>query len=210
MCRADGGAIAQDIRVAPIANILHSLWDKVTLQVGDKELNQSPDCYNVRAYLTTIMNNTIEAQQERCFAQGLMRDTVLLYDNFIAAENDGFHRRRSCWYHVGVAPAPNAYVLRPFTFCSTLFHDLCQNDRPILWGVPLLFKLSKAPKAFVLGAHTADIGRDFEVRIMKISLRVQIAILSEKQITHIERSLTEKKPALYYYRRFQVAKKPVG
>ena len=202
--------VDKTIMAAPVANIRHSLWDKVTLQVGDKELNQSPDCYHLRAYLQSVMNFTVEAQSEKCFMQGLERDTTEHYDSFDTTKNFGFKNRRNLFFHHSPVDTDSRYVTRPFQFCSVLYHDLCQNDRPILWGVPLKFVLTKAPRAFYMGCATADMEKDFELVITNIELRVQIAILSEKMITHIAKSLTEKKPALYYYRRFQVAKKPIG
>lgn len=210
MQQEDGALVAKTANIAPVANVLHSLWDKVAVQVGDKELNQSPDCYNVRAYLMSIMNNTIEAQSEKCFAQGLMRDTCHHYDSFAPDVNTGFGKRKNLFFHTAAAVVDSGYVKRPFTFCSTLYHDLCQNDRPILWGVPIKITLNKAKRNFYMGAAEIDKARNFELVITRIELRVKIAILSEKMIQHIERSLSEKKLAMYYYRRFQVAKKPIG
>lgn len=211
LTKKDGStAVTKTNFIAPVANILHSIWEKVSVQIGDRDLNQSPDAYNIRAYLQTIMNNTVEGQSEKCFSRGLMRDTVNHYDVY-GPLNLGFTRRRMCFFHVNQAtPGDSAYVTRPFTFVGIVYHDLCQNDRPILWGVPLKFTFVKAPEAFYMGVNDTQLNEDFLLTITRLELRVPIAVLSDKLIQHIERTLTDKTPCLYYYRRFHVSRKPIA
>jgi hypothetical protein len=211
MCKQDGTAVDPQVVAAPTNNICHSMWEKVDVQVGDKLLNHSPDVYSLRSYLQTIMNFNIESQAEKCFTSGFIRDTTGHYDSFNLAYNVGLNARRNLFYHHGADPAHSNYVIRPYTFTTLLYHDLCQNDRPILWGVPIKITLTKAPEKFYMMVREADVeGGDFQLEITKIELQVAIGILSEKLINHIDRSLTEKKPAYYYYRRFQLAKKPIA
>jgi hypothetical protein len=144
-----------------------------------------------------------------------MRDTATHYDSTDIELNEGFEARRSLYFHVDPKKGDeghtdlSGYVARPFTFTAVLFHDLCENNRGILWNVPLKFTFKKAAKEFYLQCRTADMDKDFDLVITRIQLKVRIANLTDKLIDSIERRLSEKKPARYYYRRFQVSQKPI-
>lgn len=214
----------KNIVCAPVANTLHSMFDKVSVMVMNRDCNETNDFYATRAYLQTIMNMKEEDELDRGFCQGMQRDTIYKFDDIKnvpntpdAFINKGFGKRRKHYHFYDENPdAPNAnppyrnqtqFYQRAFTLIGPLYHELMHNDRPIPWNTAMQIKLNKSKRAFLFMCSDEDSRKDFEMVITRLELKIQVAVFTEKLILRYERMFADNKKAIFYYRRFHVVSK---
>lgn len=90
---SDGNIPANGSNVAPVNNILHSIFMQVKLKLNQYELNKQANHYPLKAYLYNTLNFSGQVKQSLLANEGYYRDTP---DSFeIMDTNDGFLNRRA-------------------------------------------------------------------------------------------------------------------
>jgi hypothetical protein len=130
--KADGTNIGPMEDIAPINNVLHSLFQSVTVTLGGRCVTDSSNLYHYRAYLENLLGYTTRAQETQLSCVGWAMDTnfgspVIEKDTF-TSKGAGELRNRII----------NGKVLQ---LSGKLHIDLFQQDKPLLPGVEFSVRL---------------------------------------------------------------------
>lgn len=91
LTKKDGTDIPTKKKIIPINNILHSIWEKVTVTIEGKEVTTSNKDYAYKAMLTTLLAYDKGAKDSQLRSQGYFKDDAGDMDKI--AENVGAVRR---------------------------------------------------------------------------------------------------------------------
>ena len=163
--RGVGTDIADDTRVAPVNNWLHSLFSHVDVHLNDTLVTPSSNTYPFRAYVETLLSYGAEAKKTQLTSQLWYKDTAGHME--ATQENAGnaslVERRR----HIAGS--------RVVQMMGRLHVDLFMKNRFLINGVTVKIRLL-SKDAFSLKAGGAN--PDYKVRIVDAVLFVRKAVLS--------------------------------
>ena len=146
-------ADAADV-VAPVNNLLHSLWSEVEIKISGKIVSLSNNCYGYKAYLQTLLTSTDSAKVSHLGAQGFRQDDG---DMDKVLGNLG-----AAWRFSRFAGSTSVELEGP------LNEDICQTNRYILNNTPVDIKLFRARQAFAI---MTDTDKRFKLTIEDICLK---------------------------------------
>ncbi|XP_055338440.1 uncharacterized protein F54H12.2-like [Paramacrobiotus metropolitanus] len=149
----DGADLKDSDCLAPINNILHSLFQSVTVSIGGRNVTDTSTLYHYRAYLESLLGFTDQAQKSQLTLSGFALDNnwekkpghVTSAD---AAKvnrfcSDGANKRRD-WLQ----------NMKPLQLSGKLHCDLFQQEKPLLPGVELTIKLVRNKNEVVFVADS--------------------------------------------------------
>jgi hypothetical protein len=141
--QADGSALANDAKVAPVNLALHSLFSNAAVTLCGKEISEKDTLYPYRAYLETLLTYNPDVLNTRMGSEGWKKDAAGAKMEALTltggTENSGFVARNKL-----AAGSPTVVLLgRPH---ADLFHQ--PLDLPPNCGLTL--KLTPSPAAFHL------------------------------------------------------------
>ena len=95
--KQDGTALTNE-KVAPVNNIFHSLWSKVTVKVNDVDIGDSTSSwYAYKAYLENHLSYSKSAKEKILSYKGYISDTAGKFDDMgttsADSANEGFKKR---------------------------------------------------------------------------------------------------------------------
>lgn len=90
---ADGSSIGNDVPVAPINNLLHSLWNKVEVNLSNKDISPSSGNYMYAAYLNNQFLKTSLIKQDQLQTEFFYEDEPDHFDDVDPGTNTGFKDR---------------------------------------------------------------------------------------------------------------------
>ncbi len=185
--KADGNPVTDAAaKIGPVNNWLHSLFSQVDVYMSQKLISPQSNTYAYRAYLETLLNYGLDAKKSHL-------STVLWYDDSAGHmddcedANDGLKRRRSL-----------VKQSRSIDMIGHLHVDICNQNKFLLNGVELRFRLVRSKDAFSLminegqyKVHISDV--NLWMRRCKISPSVLLAHSKTLEhgtckypITHVE------------------------
>ena len=142
LVKADGTALEEDAKVAPINNFLHSMFSDVMVSFNQKTISSASNLYPYRAYIETLFNYNSEAKVTRCQCEAWFEDTAGKMDD-TGDTNDGFLARQSL-----------SSLSRTFEMIGRPHCDVIGQNRYLPNGVDLAIKLIPSRSAFCLIAET--------------------------------------------------------
>lgn len=89
----DGSTIGNDAPVAPINNLLHSMWNKVEVVLSGKEISPSNGSYMYSAYLSNQFLKSSIVKQDQLQTAFFYEDEPDHFDEVDPSENSGFKQR---------------------------------------------------------------------------------------------------------------------
>ena len=194
--KADGTSLP-DIakKVAPVANVLHSLWEKVKLEINDTEITKSSTCYPYKAYISSTLTypNTVKACQLQ--TEGLYLD---LNTHFGPTDvNTGFVERSKLFRTNN--DDTKAYKREGVKFFGRLQLDLLACQTGLIPNTKVLVELTRADDAFVLLRQKGDT-ENYQLKVLNCNLYVPIAQLAAPTYNELSRLLTERSVPLHFRR----------
>ena len=128
--KQDGTALT-DQKVAPVNNIFHSIWSKVTVKVNDVDVGDSTSSwYPYKAYLENHLSYSKSAKEKIMSYKGYISDTAKKFDDVGTASadstNDGFNKRmkmfeKSKWVYFCININCDIATLRKYLPPNTKF-----------------------------------------------------------------------------------------
>jgi len=179
--RPDGTALAFDIdTVTPVCNILHSLFQSVSVTLNGRCITDASQLYFMRAYMETLLGFTREAQRSQLTCAGWYK-------------NDDFETPYGLLLNIpgdpaAVPPVPDrthvavneigAMLSRKMLFNGTpvqlsgkLHSCLFQQDKPLLTGVEMTIHLIRSRTALAFCAETDAQLPIVEIRNPRLKIR---------------------------------------
>lgn len=188
--------------VAPINNILHSLWKKIDLHINDQCLSTNNDLYSYKSYMTNLMTYGSDAKQTHLQTQGWYND---LRGNFKASTtNPGFFNRNNLFRKN--MTAASEYIPEGVTLIGRIQHDLFNCDVAIPYNTKVNFYLERSGDKFVLQKTESDTD-SYEVTLGNIALYCKVGVLSTPMYQELS-SRWNKEDLKFHYRR--IAIRPIG
>ncbi len=188
--KADGSNIDANAKVAPVNNILHSLFEQLILILNDVLVTPSNNLYPYKAYFEDVLSHGIEAEQSYMTAAMYFKETAGKLDTF-SDENTSFTKRQEL-------------TARSATFeCQGRLHtELCQQLKPIVNGVDIRIKLIRSSNAFCIVRDSTDT-EDYKIKLTEATFVARkLKIRSDLQEIHMRQM--QKEPALYPIKRVVV------
>lgn len=157
--KSDGSdlAAADDNEVGPINNWLHSLFNQVDVYMNNRLVSPQNNTYAYRAYIENTLNYGDDAKLSHIECGLYVMDTHSKMDS-ISDENEGFKKRKE-------------YTTRSKTvdMLGRLHVDLCNQEKFLLNGVELRFRMIRSRDTFSIMANTDS----YKVNIKEVNLFIR-------------------------------------
>jgi len=156
LVNGDGSDIQdKEIKLAPINNILHSLFDQVDVQL-QHQLVSTGQNYCYKAYIENLLEYGSEAKESQLQAQGFFKDKAGFFDSEISAHanmmDDG-----KFWRWMMFAGSQSNELIGP------LSADICQQDRLILDNVDIQVRLWPSKDVYRVFTHVENPSYKMEI-----------------------------------------------
>jgi len=197
---ADGKALNAEHLITPINNIIHSLFQSVTVELGGRSISDASNLYFMRSYLENLLGFSSGAQKSQLTCEGFYLDhsfTAPQNGTWIAAAN-GIPGRAN-FNNDGAKSRYNMLLAgSPVQLSGKIHSDIFQQDKPLLTGVPLFIKLTRARTQLsftaVDAAHLPKVAiRNPRLYIRKFEMTASYSnalakqLLTSNAVYHIER-----------------------
>ncbi len=202
--KSDGTSLPDaDKIVAPVNNILHSLFESVRLTINDVPITVAPNNYPYKAYITNCLTYGPSVKSAQLTCQGWYSDM----GNHMGPKpgtNTGFTDRNQLFrvnYKDGAAYRPSGVTL-----FGRLMHDLIACETGLPPNTKVRFDLDKSDNAFFIMCPSDDTEK-YQFQIKNIALYVPVAQLSMpvyQEINSILARKNEPKSIVIHYRRIEV------
>ena len=172
--------------VALVNNALHSIFSSVHVTVANKLISDASTFYPFRAYLDTLLTNTVQTQRTQMTTAGWYPDDPTLFNN--ETNTAELHRRRLF--------GKGHFVQLSGRICSDLF----DQDKPLITGVPINIRLVLAKPEFYLRVFDTDKTKHFKIFIKNPRLSIRRHIPSPDYMIQVTEEL-QTKPCKYHVER---------
>jgi len=189
--------------VAPVNNILHSLFESVRLTINDIPITVSPNNYPYKAYITNCLTYGPAVKSAQMICQGWYSDMGNHMGPF-PGTNTGFTQRNQLLRQKFKDDSP--YRPTGTTLFGRLMHDLIACETGLPPDTKVRIDLDKSDNAFFIMCPSTD-KEEYQFQIKNISLYVPVAQLSMPVYQEINSILTRKnepKSIVIHYRRIEV------
>jgi hypothetical protein len=195
--------------VAPVNNVLHSLWSSVRLEINDIPITISPFNYPYKAYISNMLTYSGAVKSAQLGCQGWYSDQPP--DNYKAdVNNNGYNVRRKLFL-TDYNTAKGEYRPEGATFFGRLMHDLVSCESGLPPRTKVRFELDRNDDEFLIFVPETD-KEKYKIVIDKMLLYVPVAELSQAVSDEISSILTAKfeaKAISIHYRRIEIRTIPI-
>jgi hypothetical protein len=188
LAKKDGTDIVAGKKVAPINNILHSLFEKVTVLIEGKEVTSSNKDYPYKAYLSNTLAYGKGAKETQLRAQGYYKDDADDMDKI--QENQGGLRKKLL-FEKSVS----------VELQSPLHEDIFMQQRFLPNNTKVVMKLDRTSDAFAL--MNLEAAGEYKIVIEDIVFKARMVELTPEAQYSISKTL-ETRPALYPYTKREI------
>ncbi len=189
--------------VAPVNNILHSLFESVRLTINDVPITVAPSNYPYKAYITNCLTYGPSVKNAQLSCQGWYSD-LGLHMGPVPGTNTGYTERNQLFREKYQENGP--YRRSGATFFGRLMHDLIACETGLPPNTKVRIDLDKSDDAFFIMCPSDDTEK-YQFKIKNIALFVPVAQLSMPVYQEISSILTRKnepKSIVIHYRRIEV------
>jgi hypothetical protein len=203
--------------IAPVNNLLHSLWEKISLKCGTVELDNPTSSYSYKDYFLKLLNYGHEEKSTLFSSSLYYKDTAREFDNFevnteteesVVIKKEGItNASADATIKVKIPKKTNAGFLQrrkllmdnkgKLELMGQLQFDLFSTENYILPGTKLEITLFKNPDEFCLMGSDKD---KYGINIVDIKLRTRTQTIS-KQVQNAHALALSRNPACYLDKR---------
>lgn len=192
LVQEDGSDLTLEDRVAPVNNMIHSLWDQVDVLFQQKLISSSTKNYQYKSMMETLLTYDAGAKNTQLQSAGFFKDTAGLMDaaDPVTGGNSGLAKRYNLMLQSRVCD-----------LMSPLHADLFQQNRLLLNGVEVQVKLWPARSTFTLMSPAKD--KTYKIIITEAILKVcKINLSPSVSLAHAE--MLSQTPAKYPFERSDI------
>lgn len=176
--QADGqNRVANAQAVGPINNLAHSMFQRIEVYLGNKQIGDANGLYPYRAYFDTLFNFNKDAEQTWLANQLFIKDTAgqMSVRNFVAEGLNKGLLARTAYFDEN---REVQLIMRPDL-------DIFNSDTIIPPNVPMRLRFHPSPHAFVLVRpdtvqNTADVNYQLRITDAKLFIRTLVATPSQE------------------------------
>ena len=209
--KAADGVPETDCRVSPINLILHTMWEKVSMSINDKEITKQSSFYGYKCYMINKLSFGTDAKNSFLMTSNWDDDTPGHYEAI--PDNDGFLARSEAFRQSRSNAQP--FKSEGAVFMGRLQHDLVDSKVPLPPNTKINFNFEKAKDAFCLMRGKKSSGNkpsdpeEYKLSLLNVSLYVPVAVLSTPMYNAIL-SRWPSEPIIYHYRPMCVTLHTIG
>ena len=206
--------------VAPVNNLLHSLWEKISLKCGTVELDNPTSSYAYKDYFLKLLNYGHEEKTTLFSSSLFYKDTAGEFDNYevkteteesVVIKKEGISNAQAdTTIRVTKPQNTNAGFLQrrkllmdnkgKIELMGQLQFDLFSTENYILPGTKLEITLFKNPDEFCLMGTDKE---KYGINIVDIKLRIRTQTIS-KQVQNAHTLAISRNPACYLIKESKV------
>ena len=190
--KPDNAALANANHPGPVNNWLHSLFEEVTVSLGDTVVSQTSNAYPYRAYLENLLSMGADAKATQLTSSLFYKDTAGHMDQRTSEQGTGTNLGLNAR---GVFTDGS----RPVEMVGRIHSDVLLQDRFLISNVPFKVKLARSKDQFSLMAPAQE---EYKVRIHAAVLYYRSIKVSDSVLAAQEKALTLA-PAKYPITRVQ-------
>ena len=184
--------------VAPVNNVLHSLFEDCVVSLNGVEAFNANGHYNYNSYILDLLDTTEEQKESFMTAQGWYKDIAGKFENHTS--NDGWKKRAAL------------FGAKEHGLIGTLHSELFNQQRYLVDGVEVKVDLTLAKPAVFLQSKIKDANNDYikyKIKIKDARMYVPYVHLSEKAMDEIQDGM-KKKDAVYPIKRIMTKAIPIN
>jgi len=203
ICKADGTLPSKTALVAPVNNVLYSLFESVALKINEKDITKSPSDYPYKCYISNALTYSTIVKGSQLQSVGYYGDLSGHFDEF--EDNSGFMSRNSL-FREDFGSTDQNYRQEGATFIGKLYHDLSTCETGLPPNTKFKFSLTKSTNEFVLLKKSSDTEK-YELKITEITLLMPIASLSQSvynEFSSYQTRTLNNKPVGIPYRNIEI------
>ncbi len=194
-------------RVAPVNNVLHSLFSSCRVWLGETPISKNPENYAHKSYIIDLLSFDGFAKFTWLQAQGFYQDT---FGNTLAqqtsAANSGFQDRRNLFLKDSSLPT-SGYAEDGIVLMGRLHTDLVNADCGLIPGLGMRIVLGLSNSSFVLQAPATDTAK-YKILVTNATLFCPVGTISSELFRSIETKL-KTVDAKMYIERTEVTNKTI-
>ena len=159
MVKADGTDLAATDLVAPVNNLLHSLFQQCTVSLNETNITPPTTYYGYRAYIETLLAYSREYKKSISQAAMYYREKNVL--NTSVTVEDGYKSRHNL--------CKNSWS---FELYGRPHSDIFMQNRYLIPGIDMRVTFERAPDDFCIFAPAGTAGK-FKIEIEEVALHVR-------------------------------------
>ncbi len=201
-----GARIPAAKRVAPINNILHSLFKSVRVWVGESSITPNADNYHYKSFMIDYLSMDGFAKYTWMSAAGWNQDSYgRTLANQTSTHNRGFENRRKLFRNED----DTAYLNEIVYLTGQPHTDFLSTQAWLIPGLGLRFEFHFSSNEFLIQVPKTD-STKYKLTIANACLMCPVAQLSANLFQSINRKLNAGHDAKLYYTRTEVTHKTIG
>ena len=160
--KADGSAIAQDEKVGPVNNLLHSLFSQIDISLNGTQITDSNNTYAYRAYIEDVLSYGGEAKNSHLTCALFYKDEAGKMESnnpTVADTNEGLKTRAS--FTAGG---------REVDLVGRLHADIFFQSRYMLNEINIKIKLTRSKDSFCLMTSETE---QYKIKIVSAVMRIR-------------------------------------
>lgn len=179
--------------VGPVNNILHSLFESVSLKINDQPITKSAGNYPYKAFISNILTYPGFVKAAQLTAEGFYLDAA---PHMNAVENNSGWKERVVLFRK-LNQETAAYKEEGCRFFGKLQLDLMSCPTGLIPGTKVDIELVRSSDDFFILKEAEDT-ENYKVKLLNCFLYVPVAQLSSLTFSEIERVLVAKSVAIHY------------
>ena len=196
--------------VGPVNNILHSLFSRVNVKLNGTDITNTPDYYNYRSYLQTLLTYGTDSKNSHLQTVGWATDTKRNMETECTSQLPYVPKNAGWWHRCNMFKKDEEvktaveYRKNGATFIGRLNHELIQSSKPLPPGTSINICLLRSTDDFFLMRKKGDT-KKYKTIINSICLYLPVCSMQQRMIDELD-IRWPKEPITYHYRRFNVTR----
>lgn len=200
--KADGKTLPEKTKfVAPRNNILHTLFDKLTMYINEVPITKSDQHYAYKAYVVNCLTYGSQEKLSHLETQGWYKDTAGYFNDCTETKNTGFFSR--CTRFRTEYKKDGEYRPNGAKFIGRIYHDLVNCETGLIPNTRVKFVFTKNADAFILQT-TSDDTEQYVCKIANIALYVPVAQLALPIYNELNLMMAKNRHIAIHYRRIEI------
>ena len=198
--KKDGSLPDTTKTVAPVNNILHSLFQSVRLTINDQPITTSPLNYQYKSYISNCLTYSSLVKAAQLATEGWYAD---FSGHFGPTDSNSGFKERSALFREGYGET-SPYRKSGATFFGRLMHDLVSCTTGLPPQTKVQIDLDRTDNSFVIMSEDSDT-EEYQLQISNILLFVPVAELSLTVFSEMSSLFSQKKKSIaIHYRRTEI------
>lgn len=194
--KSDGTTLPDKLRnVAPVNNVLHSMWETVRVTVNDDYVTKNPNFYPYKAYITNCLTYSSAYKAAQLCTEGYYQD---LHNHMGPVTSNSGFIERNLLFRIGNTSGAD-YNPVGVRFFGRLHLDYLSVTTGFPPGTKVKIELDRSSDDFVLMKETTDV-ENYKLILINCNLFIPIAQLSAPLFSEIGSTFAHQSMSIHFRR----------